>query len=395
MANTALPSLCKHEQVEGQVWRERTVEKQTIGILGATGVVGHAAVQTILSSTKHQIVLGGRNPGKLNELLAAGEGRVDCLGVDVFNKEQLHHFCSRCDVVINCAGPSKQIVDRVAIACLEHAVHYVDVSGDEHLYRELLSKKQEIEQKELLFVIAAGVYPGLSEVFPAYVAENHLDEVDLLELFFAGQGGFSLNAAYDIVCSIEEDTGWGMSYCKGGEVKKIDGPFHRSYAFPQPAGKRDTYPVLTREFSEMAKQHQIASAYFYNSYQNNAVLNQFVMIKALQQYKTEEQKLASAKLLLEQFESKKQGVDDFTMFHLHATGKRAGKKVRLESTLLYPSDWNRLSGMIAANVGLMVAEKNGNKPGCCFVSEGVSATRLIHALREQQVELMHAITEME
>ncbi|MFS0554777.1 saccharopine dehydrogenase family protein [Brevibacillus sp. 179-C9.3 HS] len=360
-----------------------------IGILGATGVVGSAAVHTILSRTNHQIVLGGRNPGKLSELFPGMEDRLECLQVDVFAEEELDDFCGRCDLVINCAGPSKQIVDKVADGCLKHAIHYVDVSGDEHLYQQLLTRKQEIEEKGLSFIISAGVYPGLSEVFPAYVAEKDLDEIDLLEVFFAGQGSFSLNAAYDIVCSIEEDTGWGMYYCKQGEVKKIDGPFHRNYTFPHPAGKRDTYPVMTREFSQMASHHHIASAYFYNSYQSNAILNQFVMIKALQQYKTEEQKKASARLLLEQFETNKQGVEDFTMFHLHATGSRDGEKVRVVSTLYYPSDWNRLSGIIAATVAHLITEENNSQAGCFFVAEGVSATYLIDALREQEVEVTY------
>ncbi|MED1798077.1 saccharopine dehydrogenase family protein [Brevibacillus porteri] len=388
------PRLFLEEECGEQVRRERTLGIKKIGILGATGVVGHAAFQTILSRTNDPILLGGRNLEKLSELFTGTDGRLECQQVDVCNEEELHDFCGRVDLVINCAGPSKQIVDKVAVACLKHAVHYVDVSGDEHLYQQLLMRKQEIEEKGLLFIISAGVYPGLSEVFPAYVAENDLDEIDLLEVFFAGQGGFSLNAAYDIVCSIEEDTGWGMSYFKQGEVKKIDGPFHRNYSLPHPAGKRDTYPVVTKEFGLMTKQHKIESAYFYNSYQSNAILNQFVMIKALQQYKTEEQKRASAKLLLEQFETKKPGVKDFTMFHLHATGKRDGKKVRVFSTLLYPGDWNRISGIIAATVAHLIAEDQNRKTGCFFVAEGVSATGLIDALREQQVELMHSIMEM-
>ncbi|TPG68182.1 NAD-dependent epimerase/dehydratase family protein [Brevibacillus laterosporus] len=370
------------------------MDKKRIGILGATGAVGREAVQTILAFTNHHVVLGGRNPETLCKLFRGMEARADCLEVDVYNEAQLHRFCGSCDIVINCAGPSKKIVDTVASACIEYAVHYVDVSGDEHLYRQLLKRKLEIEEKGLLFIISAGVYPGLSEVFPAYTAENDLDEIDLLELFFAGQGDFSLNAAYDIVCSIEEDTGLGMTYCRQGEAKKIDGPFHRNYALPLPAGKRDTYPILTQEFSQMAKQKKIRSAYFYNSFQNNSVLNQFVMIKALQQYKTEEEKMASAKLLVEQFNAKKQGVEDFTMFHLIATGNRSGKKMRLVSALLYPGDWNRLSGIIAGTVARLIAEENSKQSGCFFVAEGVSVTSLIDALRDQTIDLTHSLTEM-
>lgn len=373
-------------QRAGERGREH-VEKKTIGILGATGVVGGAALATMLTATGHRVLLGGRNPEKLRGLLAGSEDRGNFWEVDVFDASRLADFCSRCDIVINCAGPAKQVLDKVAVACLEKGIHYVDVSGDEHLYRLLLTRKAEIEAKGLRFVISAGVYPGLSEIFPSYIAEEELDSTEQLELFFAGQGDFSLNAAYDIVCSIEEDTGYGMSYCRDGEVRKIDGPFHKSCMLPQPAGKRDTYPVLTEEFCRMAHAREIRAAYFYNSYQHSGILNQFVMIKALQQYKTEEQKQHSAKLLLQQFAAKKPNVDDYTMFHLHADGLRDGAPVRLTATLLYRGDWNRLSGIVAATVAQLVTEEADKKAGCCYVSEGVSQAALIQALCRQGVEL--------
>ncbi|MCI1694816.1 saccharopine dehydrogenase family protein [Aneurinibacillus aneurinilyticus] len=370
------------------------MDKKTIGILGATGYVGRAAVQTILSFTNHHLLLGGRNQEKLCKLFPMIESRADYLQVDIYNRELLYHFCGKCDIVVNCAGPSKQMLDRVASACIEQGVHYVDVSGDEHLYKQLMKRKQEIEEKELLFIISAGVYPGLSEIFPAYVAETYFDNIDLLELFFAGQGGFSLNAAYDIVCSIEEDTGLGMTYCKHGEAKKIDGPFHRNYSLPVPAGKRDTYPVLNEEFTQMAKRKKIKSAYFYNTYQNNSILNQFVMIKALEQYKTEEQKRASAKMLTEQFGEKKKETNDFTMLHLIATGNKNGKKLQLVSTFLYQNDWNTLSGIIAANVARLMVEGNRRKSGCFFVAEGVHVTKLIDIVGKQNIDLKHTLTEL-
>lgn len=363
---------------------------KTIGMLGATGAVGREAIQTILTSTDHRVVLGGRDPAKLRELFKEMAARVECLEVDVHNRTKLDSLCRRCDIIINCAGPSKQIGDTIAAACLEHGVHYVDVSGDEHLYRQLLMRQQEIVDKGLLFVISAGVYPGLSELLPAYVAKTEFDEIDSLELFFAGQGDFSLNAAYDIVCSIEEDTGLGMTYCRQGEPQKINGHFHRQFVLPYPAGKRDTYPVLNHEFARMAKSSGIKSAYFYNSYHNNSVLNQFVMIKALQQYKTEEQKIASAKQLVEQFNAKKSGTDDFTLFHLIATGTKHGQNLKLESTLMYPSDWNRLSGIVAATAARLVIEEESGKAGCFFAAEGVSAKRLIDALRGHTFELLTA-----
>lgn len=370
------------------------MDKKTIGIIGGTGYVGRETVKTILTFTDHNIMLGGRNQEKLRKIFPKMESRGDCLQVDVYNRDLLHNFCSKCDIVVNCAGPSKQILDMVASASIEQCAHYVDVSGDEYLYKQLMKRKQEIEEKKLLFIISAGLYPGLSEIFPAYVAEKYFDDIDLLELFFAGQGEFSLNAAYDIVCSIEEDNSLGMTYCKNGEAKKIDGEFHSKYTLPYPAGELDTYPILNQEFKRIAERYKIKSAYFYNTYQNKSVLSKFVMIKALEQYKTEEQKRASAKILTEQFGEKKKETNDFTMFHLIANGNKNGKHLQLVSNLLYKNDWNTLSGIIAANAARLVIEGNRKKFGCFFVAEGVNVTKLMDVLSDQNIFLKHTFTEL-
>lgn len=369
------------------------MDKKTIGILGATGYVGRGAVRAMLAFTEYRILIGCRNEERVRHLFPKMEQKIGCLQVDVHNRDQLHRFCGKCDIVVNCAGPSKQIADTVAAACIEQGVHYVDVSGDEHLYEQLMKRKQEIEEKELSIVISAGVYPGLSEIFPAYVAETYFDDIDALELFFAGQGGFSLNAAYDIVCSIEEDTGLGMTYCKHGEAQKMDGPFHRNYSLPFPAGKRDTYPVLNREFQQMARQNKMKSAYFYNTYPNHSVLNQFVMIKALEQYKTEEQKRASAKALTEQFEANNKEANAFTMFHLIASGSKHGKPLKLVANLLSQNDWNTLSGILAAHAAKSIMEEDEKKSGCFFVAEAVQAAKLIGELSERHIVIEHTFTE--
>ena len=363
--------------------------ERTIGILGATGYVGREAARTLLALPGRNIMLGGREPEKLRQFFPEIESKGECLPVDIYNGELLAGFCSKCDILVNCAGPAKQIKDRVASAAIDQSVHYVDVSGDESLYRQLLTRKPEIEAKKLRMIVSAGVYPGLSELVPAYVAETCFDEMDLLEVFFAGQGGFSLNAAYDIVSSIEEDTGLGMHCCLKGEARKIAGAFHSSYTLPGPAGKVDTYPILHREFKQMAERYKITAAYFYNTYPNRSVLNQFMMIKALEQYKTEEQKRASAKLLTEQYAGHKAAARDFTMLHLLAGGYKNGKYLRLAANLLTNHDWNTLSGIVAANIARVLAGDNRERTGCFFAAEGIHVTELMKVLAGQNIGLTY------
>lgn len=369
-------------------------ERNIVGILGASGKVGGGAVDTMLAATDFPVVLGGRNLEKLRERYQHAEARIEFMYADVYDSDSLGRFCEQCAIVINCAGPSKQILDRVAAASIRHRAHYVDVSGDEHLYKRLLNRQRDIEEKQLSCIVSAGVYPGLSEIFPAYIAETCFDDVDSLELFFAGNGDFSLHAAYDIVCSIQEDTGLGMAYCKNGETSRIDRPIHRSYRLPSPAGEREAYPILHHEFLAAARAYRFTSALFYNTYEDPSILNKFVMIKALEQYKTEAQKQASARMLVEQFDAHQQQANEYTLFHLLATGCKSGKPLRLASTLLYNKDWNTLSGMVAAHAARLVMEDDKRVPGCYFAMEGICPVKMMNLLGEWKVDLTHTFMEV-
>lgn len=365
----------------------------TIGLLGATGKVGQGALEVLLAASGCRIVLGGRDADRRFGRYKEQGKSIQCMEVDVFDEEALLAFCAECDVVVNCAGPAKRIMDRVALAALRQSAHYVDAAGDERLYRLLMKHQPELTAKGLTFIVSAGIYPGLSELLPAYAAQACFDEVERLELFFAGSGEFSLSAAYDIVCSIEEDSGYGMACCFHGQAQKISGPYRQTYTFPFPAGKRDAYPVLNFEFLEMARRNRLGIACFYNTYPDLSVLGKFMTIKALQQYKTEEQKIASARLLAEQYAAGAVQGGDYAQFELLAEGTREGRRHALTGQLLYRGDWNKLSGIVAGSAALLMQKDGEAVPGCYLASEGVSPAKMIEALRQHHAEFTCSVCE--
>ncbi|MBY9080395.1 saccharopine dehydrogenase NADP-binding domain-containing protein [Paenibacillus sp. HN-1] len=365
----------------------------TIGLLGATGKVGQGAAEVLLAASGCRIVLGGRDAeNRYRPFRELGQS-IQCMEVDVFDEEALLAFCAECDIVVNCAGPAKIILDRVALAALRQSAHYVDAAGDEQLYRQLKKHLPEMAAKGLTFIVSAGIYPGLSEMLPVYAAQAYFDEVERLELFFAGSGEFSLNAAYDIVCSIGEDAGHGMACCLDGQAHRINGSSRQTYTFTAPAGKRDAYPVLSFEFLEMARRNGLGYACFYNTYSDMSVLGKFMTIKALQQYKTEEQKIASARLLAEQYAAGADADGGYAQFELLAEGTREGRRLALMGQLLYRGDWNRLSGIVAAHAALLVLKDGGAVPGCYLASEGVDPAKMIEALRRHNAGFTCSVSE--
>ena len=353
-----------------------------IGILGASGLVGQAAAKTILEHTRYCVVLGGRSLEKMTRHFPDMGHRGVCVSVDLFEKEQLEDFCRHCDVVVNCAGPSKKILDKVAMAAFEHGAHYVDVSGDDHLYSLLSALEDKMVASRLTCIISAGLFPGLSEIFPSYIAENYFDSLDSMELCFAGHGDLSLNAAYDYVCSIEEDYGEGMTRIRGGKKEKIIDAVKAPMPLPAPASGYEVFPVLTCEFKRLVDRYRVGSACFYNCFRDTSILSVFMKIKIMQQYKTDAEKRASAMLIKETFQ-KGVHLDDFTMFHLKASGVRDRQASTILSTINSHLDGNAISGLVAGNTARLLLDGEANAPGLYFLPDGVDINRLMeHAMQQ-------------
>ena len=134
-----------------------------IGVIGGTGRVGRECLRYLHENTAFGLLIGGRKPPR--EALPGS-----FLSVDVFDEASLARFCGQCSLVINCAGPASAVRERVAAAALAGGCHYVDPGGYTPLFPILSSRRPEIRAKRLTFLLTLGILPGLSELFPVYVA---------------------------------------------------------------------------------------------------------------------------------------------------------------------------------------------------------------------------------
>ncbi|WP_017589677.1 saccharopine dehydrogenase NADP-binding domain-containing protein [Nocardiopsis ganjiahuensis] len=147
----------------------RALEDAVIGVVGASGAVGRHAAHALRSLSRGRLVLGARRAGPLRALADELGGPVEAVSVDVDSAESLEAFCHRCDVVLNCAGPSYRILDRVAVAALAAGADYVDVTGDSPVHDRLAGSPLAEGRRVLL---SAGVLPGLSALLPRWFARG-------------------------------------------------------------------------------------------------------------------------------------------------------------------------------------------------------------------------------
>ncbi|MFB9839738.1 saccharopine dehydrogenase NADP-binding domain-containing protein, partial [Actinoallomurus acaciae] len=101
---------------------------RTVGVLGASGAVGGAAVRELRDLGYSALLLGGRRPDALREV---ARGDDETVRVDVADPDGLAAFAGRCDVVLNCAGPTYRLKATVAAAADSAGPHCVDVAGDD------------------------------------------------------------------------------------------------------------------------------------------------------------------------------------------------------------------------------------------------------------------------
>lgn len=343
-----------------------------IGVFGATGEVGKGVLK-VLAQEKYQVIAYYRTPRKAYELKRIYYPKIDFEQIDLQRMESIELACEKCDILINCAGPASEILDRIACVCIQKRKLYVDVAGG-----RTLRQKIELDYKTYnrgCCVLGAGIYPGLTEVFASAIAKSQ-SFLKELRMYFYGNSSLSENAAYDIVAGMTESAS-GMSYLRDGKVLKTTGNEIKDLKAKAPFDELVIMPVLNSEFCEMVFKRKIPTAYFYQSFFNEKALMDFIMIKALEKYKTVEQKKESAKKIQELLYSPSKDREIILLVEYITTEKKGSKKwVQFWSD----EDWSLMTGYVAGLVATEMAKKMHTVQGVFYLGEMENVEKILERL---------------
>ncbi len=356
-----------------------------IGVLGGYGRVGFATCKHCLTIPECRVLVGGRDAKKLAASIAELGSLAAGMPVDIFDQAALDAFCEQCDLLINTAGPAAKIGDRIARAALRRGINYIDASGTEALYADLARTLPEIQEKGLTFIIAAGIFPGLSGVFPAYIADSQFDSVDLMEICFASEGDtISFNAAYDVVSSLSDGYAHGMcQYEKGRLTSKGITP--KQMELPEPIGTIQAYPSLSQELVTLADNRSVNTARAYLAIMDNA-LGAMFQIRSGRLFETEEKRIASSKMMMKATELDVVNSRRCTMYHLYVKGMYDGVEKEVTSVLeFYDADDATLTGIVVAETARVLLQEKKPQTGRFFLWESVSPTLLMEALSRHSI----------
>ncbi len=179
--------------------------RKYIGIVGGAGTVGSIMIDYLLKEEGcPHILIGGRRKveavGIVNRI---HDKRVEYFQMDYRNDDELYHFCSQCFMIVNAAGPSLVIKDKIALFALKCNCHYIDVGGYGTLYNLLQPHADSINAKKKCFLIGAGWMPGISGVFSKAMIESQFSRLEKtsFKVYFGAVDNWSYNSTYDLAVS--------------------------------------------------------------------------------------------------------------------------------------------------------------------------------------------------
>ncbi|GAB3456756.1 saccharopine dehydrogenase NADP-binding domain-containing protein [Streptomonospora sediminis] len=236
-----------------------------IGIVGASGAVGAAAARRLHSLGHTRLRLGGRRMEPLAELAGELGPGAAAVRADADSPESVAAFSAGCTVVLNCAGPSYRILDRVAAAARSAGADYVDVTGDTPTHQRISAAEPAPGSAA---VLSAGVLPGLSALLPRWFAGTR--GLEGLRAYAGGLERCTEAAAGDLLLSLPGAAdsaavfGAALAAWRDGAVapralRAADGA--RAPHFPGPAFVQ---PFLTEEARRLAADLGLRDLEWYN-----------------------------------------------------------------------------------------------------------------------------------
>lgn len=227
-----------------------------IGLVGSGGSVGGAALALLRQRPGLRLRCGQRRP---QVMPATPETRR----LDIFDTAQLATFCEGCQVVLNCAGPSWLIGERVARAAHQAGAAYVDAFGN----AALLTSLQGVDRPS---IIGAGVFPGLTALLPRWLANQDLKRPTRLLVLAGGREPCSNAGGADLLLS--SLGGFGIPnahWCDDRVQPLVLAPGAEELpGFPERVHRS---PYLTDELQHLAQALGLREASFCNVFSSPAV----------------------------------------------------------------------------------------------------------------------------
>ncbi|HAR19828.1 MAG TPA: saccharopine dehydrogenase [Cytophagales bacterium] len=230
-----------------------------IGAGGVGTVVAHKVAQ--LPHVFNEVVLASRTKSKCDAIVKAiGRSDIQTGQVDADNVPELVALFNRFkpDLVINVALPYQDLT--IMDACLETGVHYLDTANYEPKeeakfeYSWQWAYQDRFEKAGLTAILGCGFDPGVTNVYTAYAAKHHFDEIHELDIVDANAGshGHAFATNFNPEINIREVTQKGKYWENGKWVITEPHEIHKPLTYPE-IGPKESYVIYHEELESLVK----------------------------------------------------------------------------------------------------------------------------------------------
>ncbi|PIE71585.1 MAG: saccharopine dehydrogenase [Deltaproteobacteria bacterium] len=163
------------------------------------------------------------------------------------------------DLVINVALPYQDLA--IMDACLETGVNYLDTANYEppdeakFHYGWQWAYQERFKDRGIMALLGSGFDPGVTNVFTAYAAKHHLDEIHELDIIDcnAGDHGQPFATNFNPEINIREVTAPGKYYEDGQWIETGALSVSRDFHFPEGIGLKKIYLMYHEELESLVK----------------------------------------------------------------------------------------------------------------------------------------------
>ncbi|MGF1539771.1 MAG: saccharopine dehydrogenase NADP-binding domain-containing protein [Pleurocapsa sp.] len=344
------------------------MNKRAIAVMGAYGATGSMVTKKLLELTDKQIIIAGRNLTKLDNLSQSLGSRVSSQFVEIEQPETLNKLAEQSQIIINCVGPAHFVLDKVAQAAFNHNCHYLDVGGYDILMESLQNRQREIEQKELVFATCAGWIPGLSGVFPRYIAKLAADSftVESMEIYAGGRDEWSLTAGQDMVWTLFLDTSKISGIYQDGKWVQKNLFSAKKVKLPPPMGKQLALPVFDNQFKKLYQENKYKFFGAYVSEFGWETAKALMFVRMFLNQKSER----GAKMIIQAINKETQKYGKSGIVYVIAKGQKNGLDKQMTGTIFTKENY-LLHGLVSALSAQAILENKIIAKGVNYLADVV------------------------
>jgi saccharopine dehydrogenase (NAD+, L-lysine-forming) len=251
-----------------------------IGAGGVGSVVAHKCA--MLPETFGEITLASRTRSKCDAIASSVRQRtgqsIATARVDADDVAQTVALLREVkpELLINVALPYQDL--HLMDACLEAGVHYLDTANYEppevakFEYRWQWDYQDRFREAGLCALLGSGFDPGVTNVFTAWAAKHHFDEIHELDIIDVNGGdhGQAFATNFNPEINIREVTAPCRHWEDGRFIESPSMSTHRSFTCPEDVGTYEIYRMYHEEMESLVRHiPTIRRAQFWMSFSEN------------------------------------------------------------------------------------------------------------------------------